>query len=135
MVESIKAAVTGGASATVRDGVRTEGHFSVDDLATPRTQNAQLSTVAAIGLEGMLALQAVGEPSVRDQAARKRGTAIVAALTTLQRAILASDDPAAALRALTELSSNPPLADDPGLGAALKALVLRSRVEIARRER
>jgi hypothetical protein len=83
----------------------------------------------------MLALQAVDEAVERDRAARKRGTALIAALTKLQRAMLAEADPSSALKALTELTSDSPLADDPGLGAILRAVVLRSRVELARRER
>ena len=119
-----------------RDGTKTaETGFSVADGAAPLNQNARLSSVAGIGLETMLALQAVDEAQERDRAAHKRGTAMIAALTRLQRAMLAVEDPAAALRALIELAADHPLADDPGLGAILRAIVLRSRVELARRDR
>jgi hypothetical protein len=83
----------------------------------------------------MLALQAVDEAVERDRSARKRGSAIIAALTNLQRTMLAAEDPSMALRVMSELTVDTPLANDPGLAAILRAVVLRSRVEIARRER
>jgi hypothetical protein len=48
--------------------------------------------------------------------------------------MLSDEDPAPTLRALNELTADNPLAVDPGLAAILRAVVLRSRVEIARRE-
>jgi len=135
MVESVRAGGVGGAAPVARGGTRTAaGRFSVDDDAAPLTRNAGLSSVATIGLDSMLALQAVDEAMERDRAARKRGTAMIAALTGLQRAMLAEEDPSLALRALDQLTTDSRLADDPGLGAILRAVVLRSRVEIARRE-
>ena len=65
-----------------------------------RRRAARASAVAGIGLESMLALQAVDEAVERDRAARKRGTAMIAALTRLQRAMLAEEDPSLALRRL-----------------------------------
>ena len=90
--------------------------------------------VPGIGLESMLALQAVDESVERDRAARKRATRIIALLTDLQRAMLTEDDPSSVLNALNDLTTNCPLADDPGLGAIVRSVLLRSRVEIARRE-
>jgi hypothetical protein len=90
--------------------------------------------VASIGLDSMLALQGIDEAIEHDRAAHKRGTAMLAALTRLQRMMLAAEDPSVALRALNELTADNRLADDPGLGAIVRAVVLRSRVEMARRE-
>jgi hypothetical protein len=90
--------------------------------------------VAGIGLETLLALQAVDEAEEADRKARKRGTAMLAALTHLQRTVLASEDPTATLRALTELAADGPMPADPGLGAILRAVILRTRVELALRE-
>ena len=59
---------------------------------------------------------------------------MIAALSRLQRAMLADEDPAVALGALHELTADRPVPDDPGLGAILRAVVLRARVEMARRE-
>jgi len=59
---------------------------------------------------------------------------MLALLTKVQHAMLAGEDPSAALRALNDLSADEALAADAELGAILRAVVLRSRVEIARRE-
>jgi len=106
----------------------------VEDGPAPLNRPARLGTVAGIGLESMLALQAVDEAAERDRAAHKRGTALIAALARLQRAMLAEEDPSVVLSALGELACDGPIANDPGLGAILREVVLRSRVEIARRE-
>jgi hypothetical protein len=135
MVEGVRASGVGAAAPLPRDGTKTvSGQFTVDDGAAPLSQQARLASVAGIGLESMLALQAVDEAAERDRAAYKRGTAMIAALTRLQRAMLAEDDPSLALNALHELAGDGPLANDPALGAIVRAVVLRSRVEIARRE-
>jgi hypothetical protein len=47
--------------------------------------------------------------------------------------MLAEEDPSSALNALHELAGDGPVAVDPELGAILRAVVLRSRVELARR--
>jgi hypothetical protein len=135
MVEGVRASGIGAAASMPRDSAKTAaGQFTVDDGAAPLNQQARLATVAGIGLESMLALQAVDEAAERDRAAHKRGTAMIAALSRLQRAILAEEDPALALNALHALAGDGPLADDPALGAIVRAVVLRSRVELARRE-
>lgn len=135
MVEGVRASGIGAAAPSPRDGTKTaSGHFTVDDGAAPLNQQTRLGSVAGIGLESMLTLQAVDEAVERDRAAHKRGTAMIAALTRLQRAMLAEEDPSLALNALHELAGDGPLASDPGLGEIVRAVVLRSRVEIARRE-
>jgi hypothetical protein len=136
MVEGVRARGIEGPAPLARDSTRAAaGQFSVEDGAAPLNQNARASSVSGIGLDSMLALQAVDEAVERDRSARKRGSAIIAALTNLQRTMLAAEDPSMALRAMSELTVDTPLANDPGLAAILRAVVLRSRVEIARRER
>ena len=49
--------------------------------------------------------------------------------------MLAEEDLSSALHVLNELTSDELLASDADLGAILRAIALRSRVEIARRER
>ena len=135
MVEGVRASGIGAAAPLPRDGTKTvAGQFTVEDGAAPLNQQARLASVAVIGLESMLALQAVDEAAERDRAAHKRGTAMVAALSRLQRAMLAEEDPSLVLNALHELAGDGPLANDPELGAIVRAVVLRSRVELARRE-
>ena len=137
MVEGVKAGVGvgGPAQATHNATGTTDGPFIVNGGTEGPAQNVRVSSVAGIGLATLLALQAVEETTERDRTARKHGVAMLAALTNLQRAMLVEGDPSSALRALTELTANTPSADDPGLGAVLQAVVLRSRVELARRER
>jgi hypothetical protein len=135
MVEGVRAGGIRGSVPIARDGIKTtDGSFVVDGGAASSTQNARLFSVAGIGMESMLALQGIDEDPERDRKARKRGTEIIAALTNLQRAMLAEEDPAQALRVINELAIDDPLAGDPGLGAILRAIVLRARVEVARRE-
>lgn len=135
MVEGVRASGIGAAAPLPRDGTKAiSGQFTVDDGAAPLNQQARLATVAGIGLESMLALQAVDEAAEHDRAAHKRGKAMIAALTRLQRSMLAEEDPSSALNALRELTGDGSLASDPELGAILRAVVLRSRVELARRE-
>jgi hypothetical protein len=136
MVQGVRASGVGAPQRLIRDGVKTgDTAFSIDEAATPASQNARLSTVGAIGLESMLALQTVDEADERNRSARKRGNALIRALTDLQRTMLAAGDPSMALRTLNVLSEDGPDASDPQLGAILRAVVLRSRVEVARRVR
>jgi hypothetical protein len=135
MVEGVRAGGVGAAAPLPRDGTKTvAGEFTVDDGTAPLHQRTRLASVAGIGLESMLALQAVDEAAERNRAAHKRGTAMITALARLQRAVLAEEDPSLALNALRDLADNGPIANDPELGAIVRAVVLRSRVEIARRE-
>jgi Class II flagellar assembly regulator len=135
MVESLKARGIGGPSPLDRNGSKTaEGVFIVDAGTTGASQKSRLSSVTSLGLESMLALQSIQEETERDRGARKRGTAMIAALTKLQRAMLAGEDPLSALRTLNDLGTADPITDDPGLGEILRAINLRSRIEMARRE-
>jgi hypothetical protein len=136
MVERVRTGGVGAPSPLSRDGAKAAGgRFTVDDGAASPVRNARLATTAPIGLESMLALQAVDEAEERDRSARKRGLAIIAALTKLQRAMLAEDDPTSVLRSLEEISQEGASAADPRLEAIVRAIVLRSRVEVALRAR
>ena len=136
MVESVRPSRVGRLLPIVRDGARASGEaFAVETGAGSVQPNARLTGVPALGLESMLLLQAVDEAGQRDRSARKRGGAMIAALTDLQRALLAQEDPALALRSLSALSAEGPEAADPGLAAILRSVVLRSRIEVVRRER
>ncbi len=136
MVESVKPGSFSGPEPLARDGTRSGGgRFSVQNDTVPMTRNAPLASLPAIELQSMLALQAVDEANNRDRVVRRRLTAIIAALTDLQRRMLAMENPALVLNVLNELATDCPLADDPGLGAIMRAVVLRSRIEVARRFR
>ena len=147
MVDAIRANGAGGARPLAREGIRTaEGGFALETEGGPAVQGARVSTTPSIGLDSMLMLQSINEARYRDRAGnearerdragKRRGAAMIAALSDLQRAMLAEEDPALALRSLSELATDDgPLADDPELAGILRAVVLRSRVEVARRER
>jgi hypothetical protein len=135
MVEGVRAGGAGQPAEVARDGTKTaETRFSLDGGPIALPQNGRLSSASAIGLESMLALQAIDERVEGDRLARKRGTALLAALTRLQRLTIGDQDASLALRDLDQLAAGDAQADDPGLAAILRAIVLRSRVEIARRE-
>ena len=137
MVQGVKAGggVSGPASLHRVDTATMAGGFAVAGDASPPVPNARSAAVAGIGLETMLALQAVDEAEEFDRAAYRRGAALLAALTHLQRIMLTAEDPALVLRALTELASDSPPPADPGLHAILRSVILRARVELARRGR
>jgi hypothetical protein len=135
MIKSVRVGGIGGLAPSPRDSAKpVNTTFSVTEGVSPLSQNARLSTTPAIGLEGMLSLQGIDEPEERDRRARKRAGAMLASLTGLQRAMLGRDDPSSALRALSGLTTDGAIADDPGLGAILREVELRCRIEIARRE-
>ena len=89
MVNGVRAAGIR-ATAPTRAGAKpsTES-FLVDDGAAPVANQVRLSSVSGIGMESLLTLQGIDEPTERDRAARKRGNAMLTLLTKLQRAMLA----------------------------------------------
>ncbi|MCC6719734.1 MAG: hypothetical protein IT555_17770 [Acetobacteraceae bacterium] len=89
--------------------------------------------VEEVGLAGMLALQEMPERESADRQARKRGRDLLAALTAMQRGMLGLDGGDAG--ELARLAADVPAADDPGLRAAVDAIALRARIELARREK
>lgn len=107
-------------------------------LPSPPPEGARLG-----GLESLLSLQEVGGAEdaaaqaaqarrARDRAAQGRARALLATLAAVQHSLLCGDDGGAAdrLRALLE---DVPDAADPALAALASAIVLRARVELARR--
>jgi hypothetical protein len=81
----------------------------------------------------MLTLQELGSEVVEDRQARRRGQDLLAALAELQRALLAGSDETAVLQQLSGLAEAIPQAADRRLGALISTIVLRVRVELARR--
>ena len=88
----------------------------------------------ATSLGSMLTLQEVGGETVEDREARRHGHDMLAALAELQRALLGGGGDAAALQRLADLAASVPHATDPRLAAMVSAIVLRVRVELARRQ-
>lgn len=79
----------------------------------------------------LLVLQEAGPAAERDARARRRGDALLLALSELQRGMLGGRLDPARLRALAAPAADEDAAD-PALAAALAAIRLRARVELAR---
>jgi len=99
----------------------------------PQAAPAAAALTAPVALESLLALQQVDSATEQDRAAHRRGQALLAALGRLQRLLLGDGDPAAVLDEIRALADNVPAAADPALGAAIDQVVLRARIELARR--
>jgi hypothetical protein len=120
-------------------GVRRRGDFtvSIPDNAAEAAESTPLAEPVASGVLGLVALQSgdIVDPeadTVQDRAARRRARDILDALGTLQRAMLTDGPVAASLEHLSTLTRDVEGAADPALRAAIEAVVLRARVELAR---
>jgi len=85
-------------------------------------------------LVGALALQEFGCDAPQDRAARRRGYDLLAGLRALHRALLADSLDPEPLADLARLAAEVPEAADPRLREVVAELILRARVELARRE-
>jgi hypothetical protein len=119
----------------VRPGSGAGSGFPLPAVAAgPDAARAEAMAMSApVVLESLLALQQVEEVTERDRAARRRGQALLVALGQLQRVLLENGDQAAVLGQIHALSDAMPVAADPGLAAAVDMVVLRARIELARR--
>lgn len=108
--------------------------FSVPAEAATAGQPAAAASVHGTSIASMLTLQELGGETVQDREARRHGHDILSVLAELQRALLAGGNDAAALQRLAELASSVPLATDGRLAALVSAIVVRARVELARRQ-
>jgi hypothetical protein len=93
---------------------------------TPATEPASLASV--------LTLQEFGAETVEDREARRHGLDMLAVLAALQRGLLSGVDNTVALQQLADLAMAVPQATEPRLAAMVSAIVVRVRVELARRE-
>ena len=108
--------------------------FSVP-LQPASTGVASAATEAsAPALASMLTLQELGGETIQDREARRHGQDMLAALADLQRSLLAADGDPAVLTRLAELAAAVPRATDRRLAAMVSAVVVRVRVELARRQ-
>ena len=126
----------GGTGATATLGSRQTGAaFQVaEESSSGAEAPAPLADVAGVSLGAMLAAEALDRRPARDRAARRHGQAVLAGLTTLQRALLGDNDQdcTPSLQRLAALIADMPQADDPQLAAFLDTITLRARVELAR---
>jgi hypothetical protein len=108
--------------------------FSVPHEPAAAGQAAATAALEAPSLGSMLTLQELGGESPADREARRHGQDMLAVLTELQRALLCDGDDAAATQRLRDLLAAVPLATDRRLAAMISAIVVRARVELARRQ-
>ncbi len=123
---------TGGVRAAAPRKTAGKTDFALPSEAASETARPAASAAAG-GLEAMLLLQEASGEGAEDRGARRHGREILNALAALQRALLAaqgSEEALAELAALAEAS--PAEAHDPALRAAVAAVALRAKVELAR---
>lgn len=124
----------GGPARPARGPGRAAGGFAVpaEGAAAPTAADAG-AAIGAVGL-GLLSLQEREDPAARDGAARRRAESILQELHRLQRELLRDGGDTTGLDRLAALAAGEEGAD-PGLREAVRAIVLRARVELARRGR
>jgi hypothetical protein len=113
---------------------RQGGGFGVaaHELAEDPPVIAPASEPAA--LEGLLALQECQMEAVSEREARRFGQAVLGELTKLQAGMLSAAGVARAdLQRLAGLCDSVPYTEDETLRALLQSVVLRARIELARR--
>jgi hypothetical protein len=125
------AAAQGGASVRRAGGAARGFAVPRDGEETVAGAGAVAGT-EGVAMAGLLALQEWPAERQGDRAARRHGEALLAELAALQRALLAGGEGDVAR--LAELAARVPAAEDPGLRAAVAAVALRARIELARRE-
>jgi hypothetical protein len=112
---------------------RSAGGFTVPARAQAgRTDGTSPAVPASLG--SVLTLQELGAEAVEDREARRRGRDMLALLAALQRGLLGGVDNIAALQQLAELAASVPRPADRRLAAMISAIVVRVRVELARRQ-
>ncbi len=116
-------------------GRATRGGFSLDEAPHVAEGPAALAGTAGVGaLGGMLSLQEMPSDAARDRAAAAHGAEIMEVLSALQRALLAGGEDQAALARLIRLAESAPEAADSRLSGVMAAILLRAKVELARRQ-
>ena len=112
---------------------RATGSFTLPSAAGAATQTKEPLAAEPASLASVLTLQELGAETVEDREARRHGQDMLALLAALQRGLLSGVDNVVALRQLMDLAGAVPRAGDPRLAAMISAIVVRVRVELARR--
>jgi hypothetical protein len=107
--------------------------FALPEEAAATGGASAAATASPASLASMLTLQELGGEPEEDREARRHGQNLLTALAELQRALLAGGDESVALQRLAELAAAVPCAADRRLAAMVSAIVVRVRVELARR--
>ncbi len=125
-----------GWSATQRVSGRTTSKPGFSVPLQPEASGGATATTgtSAPALASMLTLQELGGETIQDREARRHGQDMLAALADLQRSLLSMDGDSAVLARLAELAASIPRATDRRLAAMVSAIMVRVRVELARRQ-
>jgi Class II flagellar assembly regulator len=126
-----------GRPTTARIGSRAastaESDFALPSEAGATNHASEAAAPQPASLASMLTLQELGGDAVEDREARRHGQDMLALLAALQRALLGASDPAATLEQLAAMAAAVPRATDRRLAAMVSAILVRVRVELARR--
>jgi len=117
-----------------RIATRRGSGFAVSADQTADTAAATNGPTEPASLGAVLTLQEIGSQTTEDRQARKHGQQMLVLLAALQRSLLDGVDNVDAITQLAELSSAVPRAEDRRLAAMISAIVVRARVELARRQ-
>lgn len=123
--------VTGGVVAGTGRAARAQGGGFRLGATGAGVAAAPAQGIAAPQGVALLALQECAPAAERDARARRQGQALIEELAALQAGLLAGRVDTARLRALAGMCAGEEAAD-PALAAAIGAIRLRARVELAR---
>jgi len=113
---------------------RSRTGFSVPADGTAGSPTATAAATEPASLGAVLTLQEMGAETAEDRDARRHGQNMLALLAAVHRGLLSGVDNIAALQQLADLAAAAPIATDRRLAAAISAILLRVRVELARRQ-
>jgi hypothetical protein len=108
------------------------GGFFVDDAATTQRAASAAPMAATSGIDALLALQAVEDPTLAKKKALRRGNALLDALETIKADLLIGQVSEGRLNQVMVLIGQARERNLPGLDGVLDDIELRARVELAK---
>jgi hypothetical protein len=108
------------------------GGFFVDDGATAQRAASAAPMAATSGIDALLALQAVEDPTLAKKKALRRGNALLDALETIKADLLIGQVSEGRLNQVMVLIGQARERNLPGLDGVLDDIELRARVELAK---
>ena len=109
--------------------------FVVGGQAAANRSAAVAMPTGVSGIEGLLALQAVGDPLERRRRTVRRGQGLLDQLESLRRDLLVGRVDPARLDGMLDILAEARERDEPGLDSLLDDIELRVRVELAKHGR
>jgi hypothetical protein len=109
--------------------------FVIGGAASPSRSSAIAMPAGVSGIEGLLALQAIGDPLERRRRKVRRGQGLLDQLESLRRDLLVGRVDPARLDAMLDILAEARDRDEPGLDSLLDDIELRVRVELAKHGR